>query len=98
MGALPWPLLRAERNRLTPMKARQHVHTLVFTSTRSYVDRDEMIFSWVRQTESFVLRELKKSSLSRGGLLSDTVNTKIMYCPDGEYSHPRVKWPKKQHR
>jgi hypothetical protein len=80
------------------MKAREHMHIIAFTSTRSYVDRDEMVFSWVRQTESFVLRKLKKSGLSRSGLLSGTVNTKMMYCPDREYSHPRVKWLKKQHR
>jgi hypothetical protein len=50
------------------MKARQHMHIIVFTSTRRYVNRDEMVLSWVRQTESFVLREFEKCSLSRNGL------------------------------
>ncbi len=79
------------------MKARQNVHVTVFTSTRGYVNRDEMLFSWVRQSETFVLREPNKCSLPRNGLLSGGVS-KTEYGSHGECSHPKGKWPKKQHR
>jgi hypothetical protein len=72
-------------------------HVTTFTNTGSYVDGDEMVFSWVRQREGLVLHERNKCSLPRNGLLRGTVDTK-MYCSHWECSHPRGKWPKKQHR
>lgn len=65
------------------MKARQHVHVAVFTSTRGYVDGDEMVLSWVCLPEAFVLRERNKCGLPRNGLSSGSVNTKTYYS-DGE--------------
>jgi len=73
------------------------VHATVFTSTRGYVDRDEVILSWVRLPEAFVLREGNKCCLPRNGLLSGAVSTKE-YNSHGECSHPKGKWPKKQLR
>jgi hypothetical protein len=50
------------------MKARQHMHVIVFTSVRGYVYEDEMVLSWVRQPEAFVLCERNKCGLPRNGL------------------------------
>jgi hypothetical protein len=46
----------------------------LFTSTRGYVDRDEVVLPWVRQSEAFVLREGNKCCLPRNGLLSGDVS------------------------
>jgi hypothetical protein len=59
------------------------MHVTVFTSTRGYIDGDEMVLSWVRQPEGFVVRERNKCGLPSSGLSSGSVNTK-MYCSDGE--------------
>jgi hypothetical protein len=75
-GPTPWHFSRAKRNCLIPINARQHVHVTVFTSTRGYVDRDEVVLSWVRQPKAFVLREGNKCCLPRNGLLSGAVSKK----------------------
>jgi hypothetical protein len=89
---------QAKRNCLTPINARQHVHVTLFTSTRGYVDRDEVLLSWVRQPEAFVIREGNKSCLPRNGLLSGAISSNYSSHGVGECSHPKGKWPKKQHR
>lgn len=69
-------LSRTKCNCLTPINATQYVHVTLFTSTGSYVDRDEVILSWVRQPEAFVLREGNKCCLPRYGLLGGAVSKK----------------------
>ena len=50
------------------------MHVTLFTSTGGYIERDEVILSWVRQPEAFVLRESNKCCLPRYGLLSGAVS------------------------
>ena len=82
-GVLTWHSSRAKRNCVTPINARQHVYVTVFASTRGYVDRDEVVLSWVRQPKAFVLRESNKCCLPCHGLLSGAVS-KTKYSPRGE--------------